>query len=322
MDYKKRRKPKRGDAAANEMRPTPFELEVCKYMYRKLPTKDGRLAGCLVNYFKANEAVEFLLKSPWANSSTGKKNLNSVCLSNREAAIRFMEKLIEKRLIGRALKVNRKRKDDKTAKVRKTNNPKETSKKTTTSSLDSESGTSSEVKSSAESSPNENSFMSIFSSSSMSKPKKPIRLEYTADQVFSVHSEPDESGAEDVYVWIYEAPPSLKTWLMGFALIALVLLFCAHPLWPSSARLGLYYVLIVGLSFIGLIVLLALVRLFIFGAIFISSLGRLQVWVFPNLFAVCGFFESFRPFYSLERIVPPTSVSSSSDIKLEDNKTD
>lgn len=165
--------------------------------------------------------------------------------------------------------------------------------------------------------------MSIFSSSPMSKPKKPVRLEYAADQVFSVHSELDESGAEDVYVWIYEAPPSLKTWLMGFALIALVLLFCAHPLWPSSARLGLYYVLIVGLSFIGLIVLLALVRLFIFGTIFISSLGRLQVWVFPNLFAVCGFFESFRPFYSLERVVPPISVpSSSSDIKLEDNKTD
>ncbi|VDO16225.1 unnamed protein product [Rodentolepis nana] len=324
MDDKKRRKPKKGDTAANDMQPTPFELEVCKYMFRKLPTKDGRLAGCLVNYFKANEAVEFLLKSPWAILPSGKKDSKSICFSNREVTIRFMEKLIEKRLIGRALKVKRKKKDDdKSIKIRKTNNSKEKSRKTITSGLDGESGASSEVKSGTKPTTREGSFMSMFSSSPMSKHRKPVRLEYAADQVFYVDSKPDESGAEDVYVWIYEAPPSLKTWLMGFALIAIVLLLCAHPLWPSSALQGLHYLFTAGLSFVGLIALLTLMRLIIFGAIFISSLGKLQVWVFPNLLADCGFFESFRPLYSLERVVPSISVSSpSSVVKSEEAKAD
>nr|CDS30749.1 Translocation protein SEC62 [Hymenolepis microstoma] len=323
MDDKKRRKPKKGDTATNEMQPTSFELEVCKYMFRKLPTKDGRLAGCLVNYFKANEAIEFLLKSPWAIPSSGKKDSKSICLSNREVTIRFMEKLIEKRLIGRALKVKRKKKDDdKRTKTRKTNNSKEKSRKITTS-LDGESGTSSELKNDTKSAASEGYFMSMFSSSPISKHRKPVRLEYAADQAFYVDNKPDESGAEDVYVWIYEAPPSLKTWLMGFALIVIVLLLCAHPLWPSSALQGLHYLFTVGLSFVGLIALLTLMRLFIFGAVFISSLGKLQVWVFPNLLADCGFFESFRPLYSLERAVPSSSVASpSSVVKSEDAKTD
>lgn len=176
--------------------------------------------------------------------------------------------------------------------------------------------------------------MSIFSASAMSKPKKPPRLEYANDQVFIVDSKANENGVEDVYVWIYEAPPGLKTWLMGFALILGVLLLCAHQLWPPSLRLVLYYVLMILAFFAGFIVLLGMVRFFTFALIFILSLSRLRLWIFPNLFADCGFFESFRPLYSFERVETTTATTSSStksstsesppsvDAKSVDGKTD
>lgn len=105
MDSKKRRKFKKNEASNDETRANSFELEVCKYMYRKLPTKDGRLAGCLVRYFKASEAVDFLLKSPWNTPSSDKKDPKSLFFTSREVAIRFMEKILEKQLIARYLNV-------------------------------------------------------------------------------------------------------------------------------------------------------------------------------------------------------------------------
>lgn len=101
MDVRKRKKLKKGDVADDVMQPSPFELEVCKYMYRNLSTKEGRLAGCHVSYFKANDAVNFLLKSKWIGSTQKENNSRSFYFSNSEIAVRFMEKLIEKRLIGR-----------------------------------------------------------------------------------------------------------------------------------------------------------------------------------------------------------------------------
>ncbi|KAM7532605.1 hypothetical protein Aperf_G00000131410 [Anoplocephala perfoliata] len=288
MDAKKRRKLKKGDIADDVMQPSPFELEVCKYMYRNLATKEGRLAGCHVSYFKANDAIDLLLKSKWACSSQKENNSRAMKIK-RKAAVR--------------------RKDDKKSKG-KASDPKELAKKglnnEAQASLENSSVATPAAKGSSKASSDGSSFMSVFSSYPVSKSKKPVRLEYATDQMFIVDSKPSENGVEDVYVWIYEAPPSLTTWLLGFALIAFIIVCCAYPMWPSQARQGAYYLTILALSFLGFLIFVAFVRLVFYIFILLLSLGRLRVWIFPNLFADCGFLESFRPFYSLEKIIPPT----------------
>lgn len=101
MSSKKRGKMKSCGISSEELQPSPFELEVCKYLYRNLPSSEGRLGGCRVNYFDASNAVKCLLQSKWADPLCKGKSLGSVHFSNSDVVVRFMEKLLEKRLIGR-----------------------------------------------------------------------------------------------------------------------------------------------------------------------------------------------------------------------------
>lgn len=137
------------------------------------------------------------------------------------------------------------------------------------------------------------------SASVVTKHKKPTRLEYAVDQVFVLDDEGEDEG---VYVWIYEAPPNLVTWLLGLALIAGVIACCAFPMWPWQARQGAYYVTLVALTLLGALLFLATLRALFYVLILLLSLGRMRLWLFPNLFADCGFFESFRPLYTLDRV--------------------
>ena len=161
--------------------------------------------------------------------------------------------------------------------------------------------------------PIERSFMSFFlpsSNSTVTKRKKPARLEYTPDQVFLLESQ--TSGGDDtesVYVWIYEAPPSLVTWLLGFALIVGIIACCAFPMWPWQAKQGAYYISLCLLALLGLLLLMAALRICFYCTVLILSLGKLRLWLFPNFFADCGFFESFQPVYSLERVPSAASIT-------------
>ncbi|KAL5968085.1 Translocation protein SEC62 [Taenia solium] len=321
MSSKTRGKLKRSGASGEELQPSPFELEVCKYLYRSLPSSEGRLGGCRVNYFNANNAVECLLKSKWADPLFKEKSPGSIHFSNSDVIARFMEKLLEKRLVGRAIKVKRKgsgkekeddKKKSKTSKGAESRSSKKkevTQNEVDTPALPEKSlGTTRSVttKSSRSSVAKEGSFMSYFvsttttttssaSASVVTKRKKPTRLEYAVDQIFVL----DDEG---VYVWIYEAPPNLVTWLLGLALIAGVIACCAFPMWPWQARQGAYYVTLVALTLLGALLFLATLRALFYVLILLLSLGRMRLWLFPNLFADCGFFESFRPLYTLDRV--------------------
>ena len=101
MDSKKRRREKRACTSDEESQASPFELEVCKYLYRTMPLHEGRLAGCHINYFYATDAVTCLLQSKWSCSNSKEKHIKTVCFSNADVVLRFMEKLLEKKLIGR-----------------------------------------------------------------------------------------------------------------------------------------------------------------------------------------------------------------------------
>ncbi|CDS39843.1 Translocation protein SEC62 [Echinococcus multilocularis] len=299
MSYKKRGKVKRCDTSGGESQPSPFELEVCKYLYRSLPSSEGRLGGCCVNYFYASNAVECLLQSKWADPLAKVKHPGSVHFSNSDVVGSGKRKDDDKK--SKAHKGAEARNSSKNETILGSINTSTSPKKCleTTRSIATKNPKSSVAK--------EISFMSYFVSSSSScvagKRKKPARLEYTVDQVFVLD---DEGEDEVVYVWIYEAPPSLITWLLGLAMIAGVIACCAFPMWPWQAQQGAYYATLVAFTLLGFLLFLATLRALIYTLLLLLSLGRLRLWLFPNLFADCGFFESFQPLYTLDRVTVPT----------------
>uniref|UniRef100_A0A5K3EHV5 Translocation protein SEC62 n=1 Tax=Mesocestoides corti TaxID=53468 RepID=A0A5K3EHV5_MESCO len=323
MDAKKRRKLKNADSHNAALQPSPFELEVCKYLYRNLHSEEGRLAGCRVNFFYANAAIECLLQSPWAKVQSKDRDVKSPQFSNSDLAVRFMEKLVDKNLIGRAIKCKRKtqlkrKEDEKKVKARKNAESKDADKKEATSSATTSPSEKSATTTSTIKLKNEKasvtsgesyiSFLFSSSSSTSAKRKKPVRLEYARDQIFVLNEA--EGDNENVYIWVYEAPPSATTLFLGLALIIGVIVCCAFPMWPWQARQAAYYVTLAALALLGALLLLAAVRAVLYVVILVGSLGRVRLWIFPNFFADCGFIESFQPFYSFEVAVSTTSTPS------------
>ncbi len=137
-------------------------------------------------------------------------------------------------------------------------------------------------------------FSSLFAPPKVKKGKKTQRLEYADEQTFELND------PESVYIWIYEAPASLTTWLLGAALIAFVIACCFFPIWPWQARQAAYYATMAALALLGILLLVAFIRLVLYLVVLLGSLGRRRFWLFPNFFADCGFFESFQPVFSLE----------------------
>lgn len=103
-----------------------------------------------------------------------------------------------------------------------------------------------------------------------------------------------EINEEHNYVWFYEYIP-LTTKLAGFGLLALVLSVIMYPLWPPKMRVGVYYLSWGALGLIGLLMVIAVIRLILFAITMFSNPPG--IWLYPNLFEDVGFFDSFRPLW-------------------------
>lgn len=103
------------------------------------------------------------------------------------------------------------------------------------------------------------------------------------------------NGPDEYYMWFY-SPAPFKLYLQGIGILALVVALIFFPLWPYKARKAAWMLSLWALVFVGLMIVLAIIRLILFAfTIFLASPG---IWLFPNLFADVGFIDSFRPFYS------------------------
>lgn len=103
-----------------------------------------------------------------------------------------------------------------------------------------------------------------------------------------------EINPDHTYVWFYEYIP-LTTKLAGFGLLALVLSGVMYPLWPPTMRIGVYYLSWLALGFVGLLMVIAVIRLILYlVTMFTTPPG---IWLYPNLFEDVGFFDSFRPLW-------------------------
>lgn len=94
------------------------------------------------------------------------------------------------------------------------------------------------------------------------------------------------------YAWFYEGS-QVMTYVGGFAMLAVMLAGVMFPLWPPIMRLGVWYISIAVLAFIGLFFVIAVLRL-IFYVITVFAV-KPGIWIFPQLFADVGFVSIFLP---------------------------
>jgi len=112
------------------------------------------------------------------------------------------------------------------------------------------------------------------------------------DLVISRIRDFDEAG---YFTWIYEGNKRFS----NFMTTALILgfLFCTcFPIWPSFLKVFVWYM---SVSFLIFIFVLLSIRGFLFLIVWIIGY---EFWFLPNLLDEdLGFFDSFKPLYSLER---------------------
>ncbi|TXT08782.1 hypothetical protein VHUM_02910 [Vanrija humicola] len=85
--------------------------------------------------------------------------------------------------------------------------------------------------------------------------------------------------------------------MLGSAAMVLVMLAgVMFPLWPTSLRVGVWYLSVGALGLIGAFIVLAIIRL-IFWCITKIFMSK-AIWMFPNLFEDVGFVDSFIPLWA------------------------
>jgi len=78
-------------------------------------------------------------------------------------------------------------------------------------------------------------------------------------------------------------------------MVAIILAGVMFPLWPPILRLGVWYLSMLLLSLVGLLLVIAVIRLiFYIVTVLVASPG---IWIFPRLFADVGFIDSFIPLW-------------------------
>lgn len=103
-----------------------------------------------------------------------------------------------------------------------------------------------------------------------------------------------ELTPDEYYVWFYK---KTNPWdlVKGFGIVAAIFTLILFPLWPFFMRKGVWYLSMGCLFLIALFFVIAIIRLIIFSITYVAL--KPGLWIFPNLFEDCGFFESFVPLY-------------------------
>lgn len=264
-------------------KPTKEEIAIAKWIKANVPSKKTKFLSHSVEYFTASKAVDKLLTSPW--SVPGKKGEEPL-FADRESVVLYLDVLLRKKFFHRAkkipvlkeeLKVRSKKKDKKKGESGK----KEKSEAEDDKKEDVEKNTAS----------NDASNDAEEKKEKAKKEKRKIRLDMHLEQQFV--------DGNDAYVWIYDPIPYYY-WIAGGAVVLAVVALCLFPLWPPVVRKGVYYLSVAAAGFLMFILGLAILRVVVFCLLWIVSLGRHHLWLFPNLTEDVGFFASFWPLWKYE----------------------
>lgn len=230
------------------------------------------------------------MESKW---KTGAKK-TEILFTNRSSCVNYMQILLSKGLFWRARKLIPKRKEKPGAKEEKDNNA--------THSRDEgearkrrkdkqEEGAPQEGKDKQRTGKDrdEDEEKKQEDEGDKKKKSKKIKLDFHSEQIFR--------DGPDVYVWHFD-PTHWTKFLLGLGIVIGSIVLCLFPLWPPWMRMGVYYVSVVAMGFVGLLLGLIVLRSIVFGVVWAVSFGKHHLWILPNLTEDCGFFESFKPAYS------------------------
>ena len=95
------------------------------------------------------------------------------------------------------------------------------------------------------------------------------------------------------FAWFYEGS-QWTTYVGGVAMVAIMLAGVMFPLWPTTLRLGVWYLSILFLSLLGVFFGIAIVRLIFYIITMIATPPG--IWIFPQLFADVGFVSIVSPY--------------------------
>ena len=97
------------------------------------------------------------------------------------------------------------------------------------------------------------------------------------------------------YTWIYEGSKTMRNVMLG-ALVTAIAAMCLFPIWPQSAKVGIWYVSVTLLLFLFVLFTVRLILYLVFW-----SIGY-EFWILPNFFDEdLGVADSFRPLVSFEK---------------------
>ena len=334
MSGQTRSKKNQAKDQAAEITLTKEEQQIAKFLRLKCGSKQGSLAGMKVDFFIGNKLIDCLLESKWgpgkattttttatttnatsnttATAGAKSKPVKEVLLANRAACVSLMQRLMNKQLFYRAVKIYKEdavsaesESTDKTPNLRKRK-----TKETTTTTEATTTTTTTTTPKPTTTSPDSPS------SKQQKESKRKFKLELCEDQKFIDANEP--------YVWVYD-PVSPKTYIIGALLILGAIGICLFPLWPSQVREGVYYLSLAGASFLGAILGLALLKYVVYGIVWAVTFGTVTFWLFPNLTEDVGFVESFVPVYkctSSKKTTATTPAAVSEVVSEEVNITE
>lgn len=122
----------------------------------------------------------------------------------------------------------------------------------------------------------------------------------------------------DCYMWA-EEQISYMNLVYGVLIILLLLCLIMFQMWPLWMRRTVGYVRYPLYGFLVFMLVMGVVRLVVYGITVLLMPNGL--WILPNLFAECGFFESFVPLYVWADDRDNSSQERSSN-KSDSNKND
>ncbi|CAI9724001.1 SEC62 isoform X2 [Octopus vulgaris] len=298
--------------------PTKEEYAVARYLRFNNPVKEGRLAGITVTCFIGCKAVDALMQSKWSAS----ENKTTSLFTTRQSCTNYLGRLLTKGLFHRAIRIEKKKSDrtktkkksikagseeetnleeDKEKRSKKDKKSKKEKEKEKESDREGEKTDDTEKKKEEKEEKKEEE---------KKKKEKKLKLGMPDDQRFI--------DGDEVYVWIYDPVP-VKTFIIGLLMVLGAIALCLFPLWPEEVRIGVYYLSLSGAGFLAFILVLFVVRLILFCAIWMCTLGKHHFWFLPNLNEDVGFIDSFRPLYKHETYAPK---SKDSDKKIKENDKD
>jgi len=255
--------------------PSKEEYSIAKWMKANVHKKRTKFLNHTVEYFTASKAIDNLLTSQW--SKPGKKGEEPL-FTTRESVVEYLNLLLLHKFFHRAKKIAVTEEELK-ARSKKRDKKKEESEKKEDADDD-------KKRDEAESSHAEEKVKE-----KSKRERRKIRLDMHLEQHFV--------DGNEAYVWIYDPIPYYY-WLAGGAVVLAVVALCLFPLWPPIVRKGVYYLSVGAAGFLIFILGLAVLRVVVFCLLWLVSMGRHHLWLFPNLTEDVGFFASFWPLWKYE----------------------